>query len=290
MRVRARGRCDACSHRLTEIGIGADGDGISAGRPSVHGTRANRLVVGLDGTERSRDALALGHVLCEALGARLLMAYVHPYGQVANLLGHESPVRELVDSIFSDSQAILPRGTAREMRILVQRSPSRRTATPPGSAAWNTWAARLTDGPRGSSPPTPVGQPCRRGRPADSRALCGTDDDRCRVLLMREAVKPDHRWRSRAADWSATCAPLLHRAWGTPGVGSAPSLAAWVRSRSMLPDGGERDVERLLMPGGGACAPPRLGRRQASGGGRRRVREVGATLGRRPDASTSRRT
>src|SRR3954447_16422844 len=45
------------------------------------------ILVGVDGTERSRDALALGHVLGEAGGARLLMAYVHPYGEVSNLVG-----------------------------------------------------------------------------------------------------------------------------------------------------------------------------------------------------------
>jgi hypothetical protein len=62
--------------------------------------QTDTIVVGLDGTERSRDALALEHVLGEALGARLLMAYVHPHGEVSNLLGHESVVGELVDSIY----------------------------------------------------------------------------------------------------------------------------------------------------------------------------------------------
>jgi nucleotide-binding universal stress UspA family protein len=86
--------------------------------------QTHTILVGLDGTERSRDALALGHVLGEAVGARLLMAYVHPYREVSNLLGHESFVREIVDSIFADSHAILPGATARDMRIVVHRSPA----------------------------------------------------------------------------------------------------------------------------------------------------------------------
>src|SRR4051812_39321338 len=82
------------------------------------------ILVGVDGTEPSRDALALGHVLGEAGGARLLLAYVHPYGEVSNLVGHKSFVREIVDSIFADCPAFLPGGTAREMRIVVHRSPA----------------------------------------------------------------------------------------------------------------------------------------------------------------------
>jgi nucleotide-binding universal stress UspA family protein len=50
------------------------------------------------------------------------MAYVHPYGEVPNLLAHASVVRTVVDSIFADSQAILPPGVAREVTIAVHRS------------------------------------------------------------------------------------------------------------------------------------------------------------------------
>lgn len=82
------------------------------------------VLVAPDGAGRSRDALALGQLFAEVRDARLLMAYVHPYGEVPNLLGHASVVRTLVDSIFSDSQAILPPGAAREMKIAVHRSPA----------------------------------------------------------------------------------------------------------------------------------------------------------------------
>lgn len=82
------------------------------------------VLVALDGSGRSRDALALGQLFAEVRGARLLMAYVHPYGEVPNLLGHASVVRTVVDSIFAAAQAILPPGAAREMIIAVHRSPA----------------------------------------------------------------------------------------------------------------------------------------------------------------------
>jgi len=85
---------------------------------------ADTVLVAVDGSERSRDAVALGQLFAEVRGARLLMAYVHPYGEVPNLLGHASVVRMVVDSIFAAGQAILPPGAAREMKIAVHRSPA----------------------------------------------------------------------------------------------------------------------------------------------------------------------
>jgi nucleotide-binding universal stress UspA family protein len=84
---------------------------------------ADTVLVALDGSGRSRDALALGQLFAEVRAARLLMAYVHPYGEVPNLLGHASVVRTVVDSIFADSKAILSPGGAREVKIAVHRSP-----------------------------------------------------------------------------------------------------------------------------------------------------------------------
>jgi hypothetical protein len=132
------------------------------------------ILVGLDGTERSRDALALGHVLGEAVGARLLMTYVHPYGEVSNLLGHESCVREIVDSIFADSHAILPGGTARDMRIVVQRSPAvglHRLAHEENAERWSS-VRRSESESAGSFPAQPTGsRPLRRSRwPSRDRA------------------------------------------------------------------------------------------------------------------------
>jgi hypothetical protein len=43
------------------------------------------LIVGVDGSERSADALALAARLAEP-GQRLVLAHVHPYGQLSDLL------------------------------------------------------------------------------------------------------------------------------------------------------------------------------------------------------------
>jgi hypothetical protein len=58
------------------------------------------LVAGVDGTERSRDALALATRLTDP-GERLLPTHVHSYGRLANLLSadeYEQLVREVADS------------------------------------------------------------------------------------------------------------------------------------------------------------------------------------------------
>jgi hypothetical protein len=110
-----------------------------------------------------RARAILGHVLGEAVRARLLVAYVHPYGEVSNLLGHKSFVREIVDSIFVDNHAILPDGTASENEDR--------------GAAFTRGRSQRTE---------PVA--CAAGNdPADSRARRRTDH-RCRVFLAGEPL------------------------------------------------------------------------------------------------------
>jgi nucleotide-binding universal stress UspA family protein len=82
--------------------------------------------VGVDGSERSRDALALGAAL--APEDRLLIAHVHPYGELKGLLGggeYETLVRETAESIFDDIRDVVPESTAREMRLVTDRSPAK---------------------------------------------------------------------------------------------------------------------------------------------------------------------
>jgi hypothetical protein len=58
-------------------------------------------IVGLDGSDGSRDALALAQALIEP-GARLLIVYVHPFAELASLVtnGHyERLVREAAESV-----------------------------------------------------------------------------------------------------------------------------------------------------------------------------------------------
>jgi nucleotide-binding universal stress UspA family protein len=55
------------------------------------------VIVGIDGTERSHDALALGQEIAGALDVALLAVYVHPLEEFADLLtGGTSAVRELL--------------------------------------------------------------------------------------------------------------------------------------------------------------------------------------------------
>ena len=48
------------------------------------------VVVGVDGSERSVEALALADVLGPALGRRVVIAYVHPFRQLSSLFSEGS--------------------------------------------------------------------------------------------------------------------------------------------------------------------------------------------------------
>jgi hypothetical protein len=67
------------------------------------------LIVGVDGSERSRDALALAVQLAEP-GQRVVLAHVHPYGQLSDLLSggdYERLVREVAESTLSATPCTL---------------------------------------------------------------------------------------------------------------------------------------------------------------------------------------
>jgi nucleotide-binding universal stress UspA family protein len=90
-------------------------------------TARGTAIVGVDGSERSRDALSLAVALC-APGARLLIAHVHPYGQLSSLLGdgeYERLVRETTESIFDDVREVVPDTIERELRLVADDSPAR---------------------------------------------------------------------------------------------------------------------------------------------------------------------
>jgi nucleotide-binding universal stress UspA family protein len=84
------------------------------------------LIVGVDGSERSRDALALAVQLAEP-GQRVVLAHVHPYGQLSDLLSggdYERLVREVAESTLSATQETLHPGTERAMQLVSNRSPA----------------------------------------------------------------------------------------------------------------------------------------------------------------------
>jgi nucleotide-binding universal stress UspA family protein len=84
------------------------------------------LVVGVDGSERSRDALTLADQLADR-GQRVLLTHVHTYGRLSNLLSggeYEQLVREVADSTFEAVQETIAPGIQRELRLVSNSSPA----------------------------------------------------------------------------------------------------------------------------------------------------------------------
>jgi nucleotide-binding universal stress UspA family protein len=85
------------------------------------------IVVGVDGSERSHDALVLAGVLAQVLGRGLLIAHVHPYRDLSSLLSdgeYEGLVREVAESTLVQSEKAMPDDVEREMRLVEERSPA----------------------------------------------------------------------------------------------------------------------------------------------------------------------
>jgi nucleotide-binding universal stress UspA family protein len=84
------------------------------------------VIVGVDGSDASRDALALGQMLGGPNG-RLLVVHVHPFGPLSSLMGegeYEDVVRTTADSIFAHARDVLDDATDRELRLVSKRSPA----------------------------------------------------------------------------------------------------------------------------------------------------------------------
>jgi nucleotide-binding universal stress UspA family protein len=85
------------------------------------------VVVGFDGSARSVDALALADLLGAALGRDVLIAHVHPYGELSSLLSggeYETLVRGVAESTFEQVREHLPSVSRRRMQLLSNRSPA----------------------------------------------------------------------------------------------------------------------------------------------------------------------
>jgi len=80
------------------------------------------LVVGIDGTEGSRDALTLAARLADP-GQRVLLTYVHPYGRLSGS-EYEQLVREVTDSTFAAVQETHAPATQCELRLVSNPSPA----------------------------------------------------------------------------------------------------------------------------------------------------------------------
>ena len=93
---------------------------------SEHAAEVAPLIVGVDGSERSRDALALAVQLAEP-GQGVLLAHVHPYGPLSDLLSGDDYarlVREVAESTLSAANETLPPATDRVMQLVSNQSPA----------------------------------------------------------------------------------------------------------------------------------------------------------------------
>jgi nucleotide-binding universal stress UspA family protein len=91
---------------------------------SGHTVGVAPLIVGVDGSERSRDALALAVQLAEP-GQRVMLVHVHPYGELSDLLSgedYERLIREVAESTLSAAQGTLHPATERVMQLVPNRS------------------------------------------------------------------------------------------------------------------------------------------------------------------------
>jgi hypothetical protein len=83
-------------------------------------TSVGPIVVGIDGTPRSRDALVLAGKLADP-GQRLLLTHVHDYSRLSTLLAngeYERLVRDVADATFAAVQETLADAVERELRLV----------------------------------------------------------------------------------------------------------------------------------------------------------------------------
>jgi nucleotide-binding universal stress UspA family protein len=85
------------------------------------------IVAGVDGTEPSADALALGDLLADPLEAQVLAVHSHPYGRLESFLGdgeYERLVREVAESTYTQLKSHVRDEKAREIRLVSAPSPA----------------------------------------------------------------------------------------------------------------------------------------------------------------------
>lgn len=85
------------------------------------------VIVGVDGSDQSADALALGLTLAEPLRAPLRPIFVHPYGPLSSTLPeskYEQFVNELADSVHAQLKALELPAAERTLEIVTERSPA----------------------------------------------------------------------------------------------------------------------------------------------------------------------
>jgi len=85
------------------------------------------IVVGVEGTRHSADAIALADLLAESLGAPLLLVHTHPSEDLSRVLDqreYEQVVHSTLDSTFFQVEALVGANRGREMRVIPAGSPA----------------------------------------------------------------------------------------------------------------------------------------------------------------------
>lgn len=84
------------------------------------------VIVGVDGSERSVEALALADLLGTALGRQTVIAHVHPFRQLSSLFSegeYERLLGEVAESTFDQIRDHLPSVSDRRMRCSPKARP-----------------------------------------------------------------------------------------------------------------------------------------------------------------------
>jgi nucleotide-binding universal stress UspA family protein len=85
------------------------------------------VIVGVDGSERSIEALALADLLGPALGRPVVIVHVHPFRQLSSLFAtgeYERLLREVAESTFEQIREHLPSVPERRMQLFPDSSPA----------------------------------------------------------------------------------------------------------------------------------------------------------------------
>jgi len=84
------------------------------------------LLIGVDGSARSADAIALGALLAPIIGAPTML-YAHPYGELQSLLGegeYEQLVREVAETTATQARGQFSTNGSPSLTLVADRSPA----------------------------------------------------------------------------------------------------------------------------------------------------------------------
>jgi nucleotide-binding universal stress UspA family protein len=85
------------------------------------------VIVGVDGSARSIDALVLAEVFAATLRTRLVIAYVHSLGKLSSIFSedeHDLIVRGIAESTFEQIREYLPSVPERRLQLVAETSPA----------------------------------------------------------------------------------------------------------------------------------------------------------------------